>query len=209
MPQIRNAVDLEKLPSPSTLYKPFNRLDMAVWRVLLNLSVTLLPTNSVVRIDVSGFDRCHASKHDMKRTKLTIQQSKVTLLVDTRANAILDLHVTTTRKDDSQIIPSLINETTGEVASLLEDKGYDDQKIRAVARDAAVRPLIKHREFSPLHKAWNTRLDADLYGQRSQNETVSSSLKRKYGAFVRSRHWWKQFRELVVGCLTHNIDKSL
>jgi len=52
-------------------------------------------------------------------------------------------------------------------------------------------------------------LDASLYGQRSQNETVNSRLKRKYGAFVRSRYWWKQFRELVVGCLTHNIDKAL
>jgi hypothetical protein len=70
-------------------------------------------------------------------------------------------------------------------------------------------PLIKLREFSSLYKAWNARLDADLYGQRNQNETVNSRLKRKYGAFVRSRHWWKQFRELVVGCLTHNIDKSL
>ena len=133
----------------------------------------------------------------------------MTLLVDTRANAILDLHVTTTRKHDSQIAPSLIKRTAGNVAILLGNKGYDDQKIRVLARDAGVRPLIKDREFSSLHKAWNARLDANLYGQRSQNETVNSSLKRKYGTFVRSRHWWKQFHELVVVCLTHNIDKSL
>lgn len=133
----------------------------------------------------------------------------MTLLVDTRANAILDLHVTTTRKHDSRIAPSLIMRNAGNVAILLGDKGYDDQKVRAVARDAGVRPLIMHREFSALHKTWNARLDADLYGQRSQNETVNSSLKWKYGALVRSRHWWKQFRELVFGCLTHNIDKSL
>ena len=170
MPRIRRAIELEELPSPySTLYK------MAVWRVLLNLSVTLLPTNGVVGIDASGFERSHASKHYTKRAKLTIQQLKITLLVDTRSNAILDVHVTTTRKHDSKIAPS----------------------------------LIKHREFSSLHKAWNARLDAGLYGQRSQNETVNSRLKRKYGAFVRSRYWWKQFRELVVGCLTHNIDKAL
>ena len=100
MPRIRRAIELEELPSPSTLCKVFNRLDMAVWRVLLNLSVTLLPTNGVVGIDASGFDRSHASKHYTKRAKLTIQQLKVTLLVDTRANAILDLHVTTTRKHD-------------------------------------------------------------------------------------------------------------
>ncbi|UPW01895.1 IS5 family transposase [Halorussus gelatinilyticus] len=209
MPRIRRAIGLKELPSPSTLCKVFNRLDMTVWRVLLNLSVTLLPTNGVVGIDASGFDRSHASKHYTKRAELTIQQLKVTLLVDTRANAILDLHVTTTRKHDTKIAPSLIKRNVGEVAVLLGDKGYDDQKIRALARETGVRPLIKHREFSSLHKAWNARLNADLYGQRSQNETVNSRIKRKYGAFVRSRHWWKQFRELAVGCLTHNINKAL
>jgi IS5 family transposase len=209
MPRIRSAIGLEELPSPSTLCKVFNRLDMAVWRVLLNLSVTLLPTNGVAGIDASGFDRSHASKHYTKRTELKIQQLKVTLLVDTRANAILDLHVTTTRKHDSKIAPSLIKRNADEVVALLGDKGYDDQKIRSLAHEEGIRPVIKHREFSSLHKAWNSRLDADLYGQRSQSETVNSRIKRKYGAFVRSRHWWKQFRELAVGCLTHNIDKTL
>ena len=209
MPRIRSALDLEELPSPSTLCKAFNRLDMAVWRVLLNLSVTLLPTNGVVGIDASGFDRSHASKHYTKRAELTIQQLKVTLLVDTKVNAILDLHVTTTRKHESQIAPSLIKRNPETIDILLGDKGYDDQKIRRLARQHEVRPLIKHREFTSLHKAWNARLNADLYGQRSQSETVNSTLKRKYGAFVRSRRWWKQFRELTIACLTHNIDKTL
>ncbi len=134
MPRVRRAINLDELPSPSTLCKVFNRLDMAVWRVLLNLSVTLLPTNGIVGIDASGFDRSHASKHYTKRTKLTIQQLKVTLLVDTRSNAIIDVHVTTTRKHDSKIAPSLIKRNTGEVAVLLGEKGYDDQKVRALAR---------------------------------------------------------------------------
>jgi IS5 family transposase len=208
MPRIWRAIEREELPSPSTLCRAFNRLDMAVWRALLNLLITLLPTNGVVGIDASGFDRSHASKHYTKRTKLTIQQLKVTLLVDTRENAILDLHVTTTRKHDSQIAPSLIKRNADDVAILLGDKGYNDQNIRALAHEEDVRPVIKHREFSSLHKAWNARLDADLYRQRSQNETVNSRIKRKYGAFVRSRHWWKQFRELVDGCLTHNLDNA-
>jgi hypothetical protein len=54
---------------------------------------------------------------------------RVTLLEDTGSNAILDLHVTTTRKHDSQIAPSLIKRNTGEVDILLDDKGYDDQKF--------------------------------------------------------------------------------
>jgi len=164
MLRIRSAIELEEIPSPSTLCKAFNRLDMAVWRVLLNLSITLLPTNGVVGIDASGidasgFDRSHALKHYTKRTKLTIQQLKVTLLVDTRVNAIIDLHVTTTRKHDSKIAPSLIRRNTGDVTILLGDKGYDDLNIRTLAREDGVRPVIKHREFSSLHKAWNARLD--------------------------------------------------
>ena len=149
MPRIRRAIELDELPSPSTLCKAFSRLDMAVWRVLLNLSVTLLPTNGVVGIDASGFDRSHVSKHYTKRTKLTIQQLKVTLLVDTRANAIIDVHVTTTRKRDSKIAPELIKRNTGKVAVLLGDEGYDDQKIRALVRETGVRPLTALVEAVP------------------------------------------------------------
>jgi IS5 family transposase len=143
------------------------------------------------RIDASGFDRSHVSKHYTKRAKLTIQQLKVTLLVDTRATAILDLHVTTTRKHDTQIAPSLIDHNAAKVGVLLGDKGYDDQQIRAMARENEIRPLSKHCEFSSLQKGWNARLDTELYDQRSQSETVNSRLKRKYGAFVRSRCWCK------------------
>lgn len=53
------------------------------------------------------------------------------------------------------------------MAIFLGDKGYDNQKIRALAHEDNLRPLIKHYEFSSLHEAWNARLDADLYGQRS------------------------------------------
>ena len=37
MPRIRDAINLTELPAPSTLCKAFDRLDMAVWRVLLIL----------------------------------------------------------------------------------------------------------------------------------------------------------------------------
>ncbi|WP_265110418.1 IS5 family transposase [Halosolutus halophilus] len=209
MPRIRNEIGLAEIPSPSILCKAFHRLEMAVWRVLLNLSVALLPTNGVVSIDASGFDRSYASKHYTKRAKLTIQQLKVTLLIDTKANAILDIHVTTTRKHDSQIAPSLIRRNRNSIRILLGDKGYDDQTIRSLAREYEIRPLIKHREFTSLHYAWNARMDTDLYGHRSQSETVNSALKRKYGAFVRSRYWWKQFRELVIRCVVYNIEIDL
>ncbi|MDB2294409.1 transposase, partial [Halorubrum ezzemoulense] len=38
MPRIRRVLGLTELPTASTLCKAFNRLDMAVWRVILTLS---------------------------------------------------------------------------------------------------------------------------------------------------------------------------
>ncbi len=72
-----------------------------------------------------------------------------------------------------------------------------------------VQPLIKHRELTPLHEAWNARLDTDLYNQRTASETVNAVIKQKFGSFVRSRVWWKQFRELAIKCIVHNIETAL
>ena len=96
MPRVRRALGLAELPTSSTLCKAFNRLDMAVWHAILAHSTALLPTSGVVGVDASGFDRSHASKHYTKRAELTIQQLRVTLLVDAEVNAVIDLHVTTT-----------------------------------------------------------------------------------------------------------------
>jgi IS5 family transposase len=116
-----------------------------------------------VGIDASGFDRSHASKHYMKRAKLTIQRLKVTLLVDTRANATLNLYITTTRKHDTQIAPFLINRNAAEVEFLLNDKKGDNPQIRWLTRENDIRPLIKHREFSSIQKPWNARLRRSTY----------------------------------------------
>jgi len=51
MPRIRNAINLTELPAPLPLCKAVDGLDLAVWRVVLNLSVSLLPTNGVAGID--------------------------------------------------------------------------------------------------------------------------------------------------------------
>jgi hypothetical protein len=41
------------------------------------------------------------------------------------------------------------------------------------------------------------------------NETLNAAIKQKFGAFVRSRRWWKQFRELVIKCIVHDLERSL
>jgi hypothetical protein len=57
MPRIREAIGLDSIPNPSTLCKAFDRLGMAVWRVLHTSSLDALPVNGVTGIDASGFER--------------------------------------------------------------------------------------------------------------------------------------------------------
>ena len=49
----------------------------------------------------------------------------------------------------------------------------------------------------------------NLYHRRNMNETVNAAIKRKFAAFVRSRVWWKQFREPVIKCAVHNVERTL
>ncbi|KXB06059.1 transposase [candidate division MSBL1 archaeon SCGC-AAA382A20] len=209
MPRIRRAIDLDEIPHFTTLCKAFDRLQTKLWRSLLEDTSQLLELNGIVTIDSSGEERSRASRHYTKRINLHIQELKVTLLVDTAENAIIDAHITTTRKHDTQIAPKLIKRCFELICTLLGDKGYDDQKIRELARNLGIRTLIKHREFTNLHKAWNARMDSDLYNQRNQSESVNSSIGRNYGSHIRSRVWYRQFREVIIKCSVHNIDRSI
>lgn len=86
------------------------------------------------------------------------------------------------------------------------DKGYDWGDLREELREAAVRPVIKHREFSPLDMAHNTRHDDDIYHQQSIVEAVFFALKQRYGGTLRARTWFGQFRELVLEAAVSNVE---
>jgi len=208
-PRIRKALELEEVPHPTTLVKAFERLETELWRIFLQASAEILERNGIVGVDASGFERSHASRHYTKRAKLHIQELKTTLLVDTEENAILDVHIAASRKHDTQIGPQLVKRASKFIEILLGDKGYDDKDFRKLCRKLGIRPLIKHREFTSLHKAWNVLLDDDLYGQRNQNESVNSTIGRKYESNVFSRKWYKQFREIVAKCIVHNLERAI
>ena len=117
--------------------------------------------------------------------------------------------MTTTRRHDTKIGTKVVKRSAKLIGVLIGDKGFDDGKLRRLYRELGVRPLIKHREFGPIQKAWNARMRKELYNQRSQCETVRSSISRKYGSFVRSKKWFKQFREELVKHVVYNIDRFL
>ena len=209
MPKIQEALGLRRLPHFTTVQKAFQRLSTSIWRVLQRVSSYLVGGDGVAALDATGWDRSYASRYYTQRVKLKIRSLKTTLLVDTQAQMILDLHLTTTRRRDTQIGPKLTERNLERFHTLIADKGHDDRGHRQRLRRAGKRPLIRHRGFKPYDRGANARMDRKLYHRRSLVETVISVMKRKYGSGVRSRVWWRQFRELVALCLVYNLERAV
>ena len=92
---------------------------------------------------------------------------------------------------------------------LSADANYSWSELREECRSNSTRPLVKHREQTPLQKAHNARMDDDAYHQRWMSETGFSQLKEDDGEKLRSRSWHGQCRERtaepreVSGGLSH------
>jgi len=90
---------------------------------------------------------------------------------------------------------------------LSADANYSWGELREECRSESTRPLIKHREQTPLQKAHNARMNED-YNQRWMSETGFSQLKADDGEKLRSRSWHGQFRELTRKCIVHNLTQA-
>jgi len=212
MPQITGEISLSAadLPSPSTLCKAFDRIEMSVCRVLLRQSAQQHDPSKHAAIDATFYERSAASRHYCQRISYRVQKLKVTKLVDTDTQAVLDVHCSTTREgSDADLAEQIARRNAGDLRSLAADKGYDKQSLRETLRELGIRPLIKHRIFAPYDHAHNARIDEQRYNQRSMTKTVNSPVKRSLGFAVRARSWFREFREIALMCAVYNIKRAV
>jgi IS5 family transposase len=212
MPQITGEIGLDAadLPAPSTLCKALDRIEMSLCRVLLRQSAQLHDPSEHAALDATFYERDRASRHYCHRTNYHVQTLKVTKLVDTESQAILDVHCSTTLEgSDADLCEQIARRNAGDLRTLAADKGYDKNALRERLREIEIRPLIKHCVRAPYDHAHNARIDEDLYAQRSMTETVNSAVKRSLGYAVRARDWYREFREIALMCVVYNIKRSV
>jgi len=202
-------LSLHGFPAPSTLYRSFNRTPMHVWRALLDRSSELLDRSGHAAIDSTFFNRWRASPHYLRRIDRKVDTLKITFLIDTEDQAILDVHCSSKWHNDAKVGPQLAARNLDQLESLAADKGYDSAAFRRQLRENGVRPLIKHRLYRPIDRAHNARLDEDRYNQRSLAESVNSTVKRSILDSVSSRTWYRQFREIVLAASVHNVKRAI
>jgi IS5 family transposase len=202
-------LDRDDLPDPSAICKSFDRFQMYVWRQLLRGGAQQLPPTIAAAIDATFFERDQLSYHYKRRSEHPIRSIKATALVDTATTVVMDVHCSVAWRHDTKSGPQVARRNAGDLRSLAADKGFDDQSFRDELRDEGVRPLIKHREFTPLDAAHNERLDDTLYNQRWMAETAFAAVKCSLGSAVRARSWYRQFREIVLMFAVHNLRQEL
>jgi IS5 family transposase len=212
MPQITGEIGLDAadLPASSTLCKAFDQIEMSVCRVLLRHSAQLHNLSEHGAVDATFCERSAVSRHNCRRTSYRVQKLKVTKLVDTDPQAVLDVHCSTTREgSDADLCEQIARRNAGDLRTFAADKGHDKQALRESLRDLGIRPLIKHRIFAPYDHAHNARIDQERYNQCSMTESVNSAVKRSLGFTVRARTWFREFHEVALMCAVYNIKRAV
>jgi len=136
--------------------------------VLLRQSAPLHELSEHAAIDATFYERSATSRHYCQRISYRVQKIRVTKLVDTASQAVLDVHWSTNRKgSDPDLAEQITHQNAGFLRSLAAYKCYNKQSLPEGLRDLGIRPLIKHRIFAPYDHAHNDRIDENRYNQRS------------------------------------------
>lgn len=205
---ILNEFALERAPHYSSFCRWEQQFQMRELRRLLRQSAEQAGWSGEAAIDASGFQRDQTSYHYRKRADFSFQAMKTTILIDVNSLAIKDVHYTTRKSWDGHIGMQVFRRNAEDLRLLAADANYSWGDLREECRGESTRPLIRHREQTPLQEAHNARMDDAVYHQRWMSETGFSLLKDDDGEKLRSRSWHGQFRELTRKCIVHNLSQA-
>lgn len=172
-------------------------------------------------IDATGLETRHASMHFVKRTgyKRFLRRSwpKLTAVFHTTTQLIAGIVTNRGPSQDSPQFPEAIRQAAKNLkpTRVLADKGYDAEHNHALCRRelgirSTVIPLNRRRAGRRWPKSHYRRMmkrnfPNRQYRQRAQAESGFSRHKRRLGSALTARSESRQFGELRMRTLTHNI----
>jgi len=209
MPEVCDRLDLhpDAMPDPTTFYHSLDRYAMCVWRALLRVSAQQLPHSGHFALDSTFFERQQASQAYLDRTGREVTTIKTTTLTDTDSLAVLDVQCYIERKHDTKTGPQVVRRNADDLRVVAADNGFQDWHTEYEIAALDVEYLIHYRGSTPKAAANNALIRAKGYTQRWMAETSYSTVKRTQASALRSRSWYRQFREIVLLFALNNIKK--
>jgi IS5 family transposase len=209
MPEVCDRLGLhpDALPDPTTFHHSLDRYAMYVWRALLRISAQQHPQSGHVALDSTFFERKQASQYYLQRRGRSVQTIKATTLTDTESLAVLDVHCCIEREHDTKAGPRVVRRNADDLRSVAADNGFQDWHTEYEIAALDIDYLVHHRGSRPMAVANNVLIRAKGYTQRWMSETSFSTVKRTQDSALRSRFWYRQFREIVLLFALNNIKK--
>ncbi len=116
----------------------------------------------------------------------------------------------------------LLKRVDGEIGDVCADKADSCRENAKLVSDLGGRPFLMPRNNASSkargYHAWKEMMlfreehpeeFGKRYHKRSNAEATNSSLKGKYGEFLRSRRWFMQKREAGLRVIAHNIRQLI
>jgi len=209
MPEVCELLGIhpDALPHNTTFYHSTDRYAMYVWRALLRVSAQQLPQSGHVALDSTFFERDQASQYYLQRSGRRVKTIKATTLTDTESLAVIDVHCCIEREHDTKAGPRVVRRNADDLRTVVADNGFQDWHTEYELSGLDLDYLVHHQGSKPLAVAHNAFARANGYTQRWMAETSYSTTKRTQAASLRSRFWYRQFREIVLMFAIHNIKK--
>ena len=177
-----------------------------------------------IAVDSTGFSTSNRSKwYDIriKRKSSRKECIKLHISIDVNTGVIHSFTITSWNRHDSREFKRLIKNLP-ELGNVLGDKAYSSRVNCQLVADRGGRPYLYFKgnvkNIAKGKPAWTLSIrefkkDRDswlaVYHLRSIIESVFSSMKKRWGGFLRSRRKHMQKRELALKVLVYNIKQVL
>jgi transposase len=203
---------LHKIPKVSTLKKFAKRIPFWLKNMLVALSAGMDPAE-YGSIDSTGLSRTNASNHYTKRIDRDTpikRPLKLSMYVSKRR--ILSFRLRAKWRGDTKDVPYLLENAKVLAETNCLDKGYDANWVHAEFRDRGKCSIIavrKNCRRGRYRKEMRDHFDHAQYWERNASEYNNSSLKRRFGDYVRSVNFRAQHSEVAARIILHNLKAIL
>jgi transposase len=223
MSDIKEKLDLDKIPHYTTLQKFVSKIPSSLFNLVLSRTIKLFYLHgenaSITAIDATGFTSSYASHYYSRRTgKLRRSFLKTSIAVDTNKKVVLGWKISQKTDHDVKHAKTLIRQSNKSRKSecYVLDKGYDSEKIHVLIREeikadsiipvrVRKRKKIKGKYRRQLHLTF----DKIKYNKRNIAETTFSVVKRKFGEVLRARKLYNQVKEIKIKLIVYNMNKKI
>jgi len=220
---------LDRVPHFNSILNYLNKPELKRFLSnMINLSaLPLKPFETGFSVDATGFSTSlHGSWVDIRScskgldTVKVRQYMKCHIMSGNRTNIITHVEVTDAYTHDTVMFPNLVN-TTGslfDMKTVFADKGYSSRKNMTIVAGYGAKAFIDFRKNSTSQangsSMWHQMFNffkynhdefMQIYHQRSNVESVFSSIKRKFGVYLRTKNEIAMTNEILCKCLVHNL----